>query len=71
MPLVGDTPIEKKKKEKVLKYYRKIFVCLFVCLFFFKHFMNTLIEHPQSLLNKLSVSEYISLRGCDYLSKSY
>ena len=32
--------------------------------------MNTLIEHPQTLLNKLSVSEYISLRGCYYLSKT-
>ena len=58
MPLVGDTPVEKRKTTGNLC----LFACLFVC--FFKHFMNTLIEHPQSLLNKLSDSEYISLRGC-------
>ena len=65
MPLVGDTPIEKKKKKT------KNFVCVLVCLFVLSNiFMNTLIEHPQTLLNKLSVSEYISLRGCYYLSKT-
>ena len=70
MPLVvGDTPIE-KKKEKTKETTGNL--CLFARLLVFSNiFKNTLIEHPQSLLNKLSVSEYISLRGCDYLSKRY